>query len=288
MLPFLSSQTANIVTFFRAAANMSPNNQLFSDPIAAQFLPAYLKIPLLMPGFPRYAAWAFRRRQFGGGILLRARYAEDCLRKCVEEGTQQYIILGAGWDSFALRRPVELKHVSVFELDFPTTQNQKLKRLQKHGFKLDDNVHLVPINFERTTIEDALRDTQFDPKLPTFVTWQGVTYYLTIEAIEQVFTSLSSLCEDRLDIVIDYVEKKFVDEWWRYSESRRIHLAVALIGERFRTGFDPHTLNDWLLARGYQLKEDYRRGTIGEKYSENEISNYKLSKRTHLAHIRKI
>ncbi len=287
MLLHLDSQTANVVTFFRAIAALNPSNQLLVDPYAQQFLPKYLKLALLSLRRSTISHQFFENIKLGGGVLIRARYAEECLKERVLSGTMQYIILGAGWDSFAFRCPSELEELEIFELDFPATQQKKIKRLKTLGIAVPNNVHFVPIDFESEQIHVALSQTSFDPNLDTFVTWQGVTYYLTEETIEQVLLSLSDLCSGRLDIVIDYIEQKYIKQWWRYQHFRWIYLAVAFIGERFVSGFDPNTFSDWLSERKFTLKEDHNYRTIADRLGSENMGHFRLSVRTHLAHIQK-
>ena len=286
MLKILDSQTALFVTFMRAIANRSPSNNILKDPYAEKFLPWYMRRPIKRKLFIRIAENIFRRNRVGNNVLVRARYAEDKLQECIDSGARQYIILGAGWDSFAFRKPELLNDIHVFELDFPATQERKKNKLDQLGLTLHKNVHLIPINFETTSISEALSNSDFDPNLPTFVTWQGVTYYLTMDAIEHVFDNLGGFCQGGLDIVLDYMDDKYFQDWKKSRHTRRLHFAVSLVGEPFKSGFNPKTFPNWLKERSFDLLEDLNIKQKNPYFEENNLDVSISSRSVHLAHIK--
>jgi methyltransferase (TIGR00027 family) len=117
-----------------------------------------------------------------GWAILRARYAEDALETAVGRGVHQYVIVGAGFDSFALRQPPFARHVLVFEVDHPATQGVKRERLHGCDVPLPHTLHLVPADLSHEQLADALARSAFRPTEPTFFAWLGVTQYLTREA----------------------------------------------------------------------------------------------------------
>ena len=286
MLKIMDSKTALGVTFMRALANRSSKINIFNDPYAEEFLPYLMRRPIKRKSFIKRAEWFLRRNRIGHSVLIRARYAEDKLQECINNGVNQYIILGAGWDSFAFRKPELLNDMHVFELDFPSTQKRKKNKLEKLGLTLHKNVHLIPIDFETTSISEALSNSDFDPNLPTFVTWQGVTYYLTMDAIEHVFDDLGDFCQADLDIVLDYIDDRFFHEWKNSRRTRRIHRAVSFIGEPFKSGFNPKTLANWLEKRNFNLVDDLNMKHQNKYIEDDKLNNYKSTGGMHVAHIK--
>ncbi len=286
MLKILDSQTALFVTFMRAVAYRSPNNNILKDPYAEKFLPWYMRRPIKRKYFIKMTENIFRRNRIGNNVLIRAAYAEDKLQECINSGVKQYIILGAGWDSFAFRKPELLKDIHVFELDFPATQARKKNKLDQLGLTLHENVHLTPIDFETTSISEALSNSDFNPDLPTFVTWQGVTYYLTMDAIEHVFDDLGNFCKGGLDIVLDYVDDRYFQDWKKSRHTRRLHYAVSFVGEPFKSGFNPKTFPGWLKERSFDLIEDLNIKHQVHYFGENNLNVFKPSRGVHLAHIK--
>src|SRR5215475_2169437 len=122
--------------------------------------------------------------------VWRSRVTEDRLQLCVQQGVKQYVILGAGLDSFAYRRPASLEHVSVFEIDHPASQEWKRHRLEQLGIKIPENVHFVPVDFETENLVEKLKQSAIDRGLPTFFSWLGVTPYLSKTATQETLHAL--------------------------------------------------------------------------------------------------
>jgi methyltransferase (TIGR00027 family) len=114
---------------------------------------------------------------------MRQRYTEDELDKALARGVGQYVILGAGLDSFIYRRPDLAAGLRVFEVDHPATQQWKRARLRELHLNLPSNLTFIPLDFEQQTLADGLRAGGHQPELPTFFSWLGVTQYLTEEAV---------------------------------------------------------------------------------------------------------
>jgi methyltransferase (TIGR00027 family) len=144
-----------------------------------------------------------------GFQVARARYAEDRLL----EGTfTQYVILGAGLDSFAWRRPDLLHSRRVFEVDHPTMQAWKRDRANLLGLPYLDGHILAPVDFEHDTLHTGLDTAGFDWTQPTLFCWLGVVHYLSTEAIEATLTTITA-CTPGSEIVLSYLPSKpFVDE----------------------------------------------------------------------------
>lgn len=133
-------------------------------------------------------------RPFRASIVARARFVEDLLEERVATGVTQYVVLGAGLDTFAQRRPELGARLTVFEVDQPGTQAWKRRRLEELGLGVPPFLRLVPVDFERgETWLAGLAAAGFDPKQPTFVACMGVSMYLTREAITATLRDVASL-----------------------------------------------------------------------------------------------
>jgi methyltransferase (TIGR00027 family) len=116
-------------------------------------------------------------------VVMRNRYAEDALEQAIARGVQQYVILGAGLDSFAYRRRDLAERVRVFEVDHPATQQWKRRRLQALNVSLPSHLTFIPVNFEQQTLKESLQAGGYQAEQPGFFSWLGVTQYLTEEAV---------------------------------------------------------------------------------------------------------
>jgi methyltransferase (TIGR00027 family) len=147
---------------------------VFVDPLAERFLE------------DRYAAMARDASFMAGPTLMASRasvngrsaVAEPIVEEACAGGIAQLVILGAGYDSFAWRRPDLLDRLTVFEIDHPATQARK-RAVTAELAPGEPPVRFVPVDFERDRLEDALAGAGWQPGEPTFFTWQGVTMYLT-------------------------------------------------------------------------------------------------------------
>lgn len=140
--------------------------------------------------------------------LCRAAYTEKALKTAVLTGTKQYVILGAGMDTFAFREPEFLAKYRVFEVDHPLTQADKLERITRAGWTVPDNLTFVPVDFTKDSLTERLIVTGFDPSVKSFFSWLGV-YYLSAEAIDTMLSALSGLCADGSTLVFDYPDEDF-------------------------------------------------------------------------------
>ena len=136
-------------------------------------------------------------------LVLRARHAEERLAAAYARGVRQYVILGAGLDSFAWRQPEGFEDLQVFEVDHPSTQRWKADRLATLGWPVPENTQLVECDFEKQTASEALHATRFDPSQPAVVSWMGVIYYLERETADLALRDLSGLLAPGSELIFD-------------------------------------------------------------------------------------
>lgn len=127
------------------------------------------------------------------GFIMRNRYTEDCLAESLARGVRQYVILGAGFDTFAYRQPAWAAALRIYEVDRPATQEWKRERLDAANLKAPRNLAFAPIDFENTSLHDGLSAGGFDFSTSSFFSLLGVTPYLTAEALESIFKLVREL-----------------------------------------------------------------------------------------------
>ena len=125
-------------------------------------------------------------------MVTRARYTEDRMLQRAHAGVDQYVILGAGLDTFGYRRPDLLGALRVFEVDHPMVQSWKRERWHAVGINEPVGVQFVPVDFERESLQEGLARMGFRVEAPAFVSWLGVTQYLTPAAIQSTLDLLGS------------------------------------------------------------------------------------------------
>jgi methyltransferase (TIGR00027 family) len=215
------------------------------------------------------------------GIVVRQRYAEDALDEAVERGVRQYVILGAGLDSFAYRRPDLAALVRVFEVDHPATQQWKRARLRDIHVTLPSHVTFIPLDFEHHHLADGLHAGGHQPDLPTFFSWLGVTHYLTEEAVFTTLRYVASLAAGS-EIVFSYFmpEELCNDEdrpmltLWRARRSAQ--------GESVLSLFEPSDLAARLRALGFTQVWDIGPDEAGARYCAGRTDGLRVYPHMHL------
>ncbi len=190
-------------------------------------------------------------------VLLRARYTEDVLRWQAAQKQAQYVLLGAGLDSFALRRPAWARDIRVFEVDHPATQELKRSRVARLTDAAPGLPRWVPADLGDERLAEVLSGVrELDPTLPTVVAWCGVTYYLEEPAIDAVLGDLREVFTGELTVVLDYWQAEYLDEQRQDAEVRSMFASVRRNDEPFVTGFTPARLAALAASRGYAVAED--------------------------------
>ncbi len=263
-----ASVTAQLVAGLRAAHFQSGERPLvFEDPFAAHFTGGVFLDPLARGELQSYLD-GMKLQPIQGGILGRARYAEDALERSIAEaGVRQFALLGAGNDSFLLRRPDLLKTLQVFELDYPSSQQEKRERLEKLGFEGHSNAHFVPVDFERESAGEALARSGFDPRTPAFFNWLGVVSYLTQEATYGTLRSLREVAASGSRVVFDYpIASHLLVRDEDRTRSAEVSRSTAAVGEPRNAKHVPEELARDAGRLGYDVVEDLSPEVIFERY----------------------
>jgi methyltransferase (TIGR00027 family) len=287
------SITALAAAFFRAYHYAYDAPWIFEDPYAQQLLTASdterlttAYIDLLHYAAPALAATCPDRRsalrcalQHLGApaeTLSRARYAEDKLTEAMRHGVQQYVILGAGLDTFAFRRPDLLPHLHVFEVDHPATQAFKRTRLAAAGLTPAPNVHFVAIDLAQESLATALSRTAYRPQVPTFWSWLAVVIFLQRDQVFASLQAIRNLAAPGSQLVFDYFHADSVRHPERQSPIfHRLCEYDQRIGEPVITGFDPATLGRELAQVGFRIQEDLAPEEINSRYFQGYNHDYR-------------
>lgn len=169
------SSTAEATAAVRAWHRLNHVPLIFDDPYALEFTSKAWRVIcknklLTWLVFERILR---RLRPVAAEIISRARYTEDKLELAIQNGIRQYVLLGAGFDSFALRRPDLLAELHMYEIDHPLSQRVKKERIQKQYGQMPNNLEFVPVDFEKETLKDALYNSNYTSKQPAFFSLLG-------------------------------------------------------------------------------------------------------------------
>jgi methyltransferase (TIGR00027 family) len=186
-------------------------------------------------------------------VITRSRYTEDRLAEGMARGIAQYVILGAGLDSFAYRSK-SADQVRVFEVDHPATQQWKRRLLEGAGIATPSTVTFVPLDFENEPLLDRLLDNGFDPSLPAFVSWLGVSMYLTREAIGQTLATISGFAPGT-EVVVDYMLPEDLRDEAGQAYADAVMPVAAEHGEPWLTFLSSKDMSFLLEERGFDVIE---------------------------------
>jgi methyltransferase (TIGR00027 family) len=263
------SKTALRVALRRAAHQLYDAPPLvLNDPIAVPILGATYSEELRRTPTRPDRPFSVALRAF---LVARSRYAEDTLARAIAQGVTQYVLLGAGLDTFAHRNPYP--HLRVFEIDHPATQQWKRELLETGSLPAPANLTYVPVDFERESLPEQLQAAGFDPQSPAFFAWLGVVPYLTIEAFRSTINFIAARPPGS-GIVLDYGQPRsalpFLEKLAHDSLAARVQLA----GEPFQLFFTPPEIAAELTA--FRNREDLGSEQINTRYFANRTDNLKL------------
>jgi len=231
------SRTALRVAMRRAAHQIYDAKPLvLDDPFA---------LPLLGPGYLPEVEKTQTKLNKPFSVALRAflvgrsRYAEDLLAQAVAKGVTQYVILGAGLDTFAHRSPHA--NVQVFEVDHPATQRWKRGLIAANNLGTPSTLTYVPVDFENQQLSVQLAAAGHNASSPTFFAWLGVVPYLTTEAFRSTMSFIAQ-SPSNSGVVMDYVQPRSVLPFFEKLAHDSISSRVQLAGEPFQLFFTPTTM----------------------------------------------
>lgn len=185
-------------------------------------------------------------------FVLRSRYAEDELVRAVAQGMSQYVILGAGLDSFAYRRGDLLQVLDVYEVDHPASQAWKRQRVEELGINAPARLHYVPIDFEIETLTNGLSAAGINLKAATFFSWLGVTQYLTSAAVLNTLREVARLAAPGSEIVFQFIAPAATLVGEERALVEALAARSAAVGEPWLSFFTPEELEVHLKQVGFK------------------------------------
>ena len=260
------SRTALRVAIRRVAHQIADPPSVLDDPIALR---------LIGPGYENDLERAMHPvgRDFRSFMAARSRYAEDHLAQSIAAGVCQYVILGAGLDTFAYRNP--FPHIRVFEVDFPATQAWKRSLLANASIQLPANLIFVPLDFEHKTLAAGLAEAGFDAGRPAFFSWLGVVPYLTLDAFRATLETIARLPAGT-GVSFDYGVPRHALSLMGRMAFDRLAARVAAAGEPFRLFFTPQELEDEFRRAGFHRSEQRGSQELNAMYFAGRADGLKL------------
>jgi methyltransferase (TIGR00027 family) len=264
------SRTARSTALQRAAHQWLETPRVFEDPVALRIFGA------------RGVAWLGRHldtyrtggaRAMRAFLVMRSRYAEDQLALAVARGVTQYVVLGAGLDTFAYRNPH--RGLRVFEVDHPSTQAWKRSRLKEQDIDIPRSLTFAPVDFETQTLAGGLKAAGFRADRPAFFSWLGVTIYLSKEAVAGTLRYIASRPAGS-QVVFDFAPPSNVIAGQERASRERSAAYVARAGEPWINFYSPGPLAEELRASGYSAVRALGSDEMNQRYFSNRADGFRL------------
>ena len=250
-----ASLTAEYMALFRALESLQPaNSRLFFDPFAAGFLGGRRRwlYPMARLGWARRIIERVLDDAAPGARaagIARTRWIDDEVTAALAQSSQ-LVLLGAGFDTRAFRLPAA-RRATTFELDHPETSRAKQAALKKNG-PLPDRVRFISLDFNHEAVDAVLTQAGFNKTQPACFVWEGVTNYLTAEAIDTLLRQVQQSAPGSI-LLFTYIDRAVLDHRERFFGAAKLMARLESYGEPWTFGYSPDDLSANLAARGFQL-----------------------------------
>jgi methyltransferase (TIGR00027 family) len=265
-----SSHTAARVAAHRARHQLIDAPKVFDDALALPILGPETAAELRREPRAGDDPWSRAMRAF---VVARSRCSEDRLAEAVARGLRQYVVLGAGLDTFAYRNPHP--GLRVVEIDHPATQAYKRRLLQDARIAVPPSVEFLAVDFERETLAEKLAHARLDPTGPTFFSWLGVTQYLEPAATFDTLRAIAS-CPPGSGVTFDYALPRELLDAAGQAAFDWLAARVASAGEPFRGFFRPEALAADLRDMGFERVEDLDSAALNERYFRSRSDDLRV------------
>jgi methyltransferase (TIGR00027 family) len=298
MQPSTASRTALITSLMRALHTRFDPHRIIDDPWGDRLVPGLARKAIQQKFVEAtgadpdaiadadkdtFVAEWLRRSAVYAGVITRSRYAEDALHSAVAKGLGQYVLVGAGFDSYALRIPPAAAHINVYEVDHPATQLLKRERLRECSVSVPQSLHFLAADLAAESLHAVLGASSFESTKPAFFSWLGVTMYLTRAANFAALRSIARSAARGSELVLSYVDQRAFDT----DEIRNSELGkrLAAAGEPFLSGFNPNTLAGDLQELGFEVLEDLDDFQVVERYDPRGLNGLNPERYSRIAHV---
>ena len=268
-LPVNKVSTADLVAGARAL-HLKTETPVFRDPFAHKLCGIPLRIVIRV----RPLEWLLFKVVLGSVmpvhvcVIMRAKFAEEALEKAIEGGVRQYVIIGAGMDSFAFRRTDLAPRIDSFEIDHPVTQSRKLARIRSARLTAPARHSFVAADLSQVSVVDALNGSGFDTAAPTFLSMLGVAYYLGPDVLAATAGSIADRLPPGTRLVFDYLLDKESCDPKHLGLRQRMLDFVGRRGEPMRGSYSIEKMNRLMESSGLRPVENFPITDLEESYRE--------------------
>jgi len=248
------SKTAGTIAAHRALESRKPEDKrVCYDPFAERLLDPHFSAfgEFRLPKKPAYWLYEAIFPGFNGYFVARTRHIDEYLQACIQNGLEQLVILGAGYDSRAYRFEQLKGQAKIFEVDQPATQRVKTAKLKAIFGRTPEHVTFVPIDFTQETLGEKLYEKGYERQLNTLFIWEGVTMYITQEAVDAVLAFVVKNSGEGSSIIFDYTHLSVVKGTSSRWEAKTWRRGAKRLNERLLFGIEEENIEGFLTQRGF-------------------------------------
>ena len=264
-----ASKTAMFAAIHRYLSLFEQCSEFSShDTMAGLFIPAPIKLLLRFAWFRRHVRRKLHKKVPGTYeyVIARSKCFDEAFVNALHDGMQQIVILGAGYDSRAIRYQSLNQDSRIFELDTEALQSKKKKILARNRISIPDRLIFCPIIFGAETLVHALEKAGYDKTHRTLFMWEGVTYYLTESAVVETLDFINNNSGPDSRLMFDYFYQSVLDGKCEFYGASEISDSVAQIGEPFQFGIEPSMLESFMSEQGFTVLTRYPPEVLERKY----------------------
>lgn len=239
--------------------------RLFNDPVVKGLVGTPLRVMMQFAGLRNFTVRQTDGIAEGifGAQICRTRYIDEAVQAALKQGIAQVVILGAGLDTRPYRLP-GMQAVQVFEVDLHSVQEDKKKKIRNTLGKLPDHVTFIPIDFDTQSLEQVFAGSSFNPSERVIFVWEGVTQYITEEAVRQTLAFVGKSAPGSL-IVFTYVLKSIIERRSNIPGADRLMDQVEKQAP-WIFGLEPALITDFLKPFHLSVTADVGNTYYQEKY----------------------
>jgi len=266
-----TSRTAEFTCMSRAASYKETREcYKGTDNIAYALVPGFVKLFLRFPRFCKFYNKYLAPKGIYEYVIARTKYIDSLFMDALEQGFDQIVIFGAGFDSRAQRFSTLNKKTKIFELDAPITQREKLNAFKERNIMIPENVIYVPINFNKESLAEKLDGGGFANYLKSLFLLEGVTMYLSDDAVDTTFNFIRDVAGKGSWVVFDYIYAGVLRQENKYYGEKDIFKTVAKAGEAWSFALEEGEIENFLQKYKFRLKNHSNAQALEEQYFKNQ------------------
>jgi methyltransferase (TIGR00027 family) len=240
-----------------------------TDNIAYVLVPGFVKLLLQFPRFCQLYNKYLTPKGIYEYVIARTKYIDSVFMDVLEQGFDQIVIFGAGFDSRAQRFSKLNKRTKIFELDAPITQEEKLNAFKEKRIMIPESLTYVPINFIQESLAEKLAEARFEKGRKSLFLLEGVTMYLSDDAMDKTFTFIQDVAGRGSWVVFDYIYAGVLRQENKYYGEKDIFKTVAKAGEAWSFALEEGEIGSYLSKYNFNLKNHSNARELEERYFKN-------------------